>query len=113
MPAEQPSSVPACRHGQASTQEDRDRRAHALTVAKAITASEAEVVRRTGEYQPLARLSGLPAVPNGFKLALYADRSGYIFALKDTRDPCHFAVFSDASGLLYEKSALDAPVLAQ
>lgn len=107
-----PSAI-SCRHQQAAKQEDRARRAQALTLAKAINAAEAELVQRTRQYQPLESLHNLPAVPSGFQLKLYADRSGYIFAIKDTLDPCRFAVFSDAGGLLYEKSALDAPVIAQ
>jgi hypothetical protein len=111
---EQPSSVYLkCRHDQSATEDDRVRRAQAVTLAKAINTAEAEMVRRTREYHPLANLNGLPAVPAGFKLSLYADRAGYMFAIKDTRDPCRFAVFSDSAGLLYEKSALSAPVIAQ
>jgi hypothetical protein len=113
MPERQLSSVVSCRHHQRATQEDRARRAEALTLAKAINAAEAELVRRTRQYQPLERLQSLPAIPGGFELNLYADRAGYIFALKDTLDACRFAVFSDERGLLYEKSALDAPVMAQ
>jgi len=107
------SSVPACRHTDGAKQEDRNRRAQALALARAINAAEAELTRGTQEYQPLAKLQNLPAVPNGFKVSLLADRTGYIFSLKDTSDPCHFAVFSDAGGLLYQQSALTAPVIAE
>jgi hypothetical protein len=107
------SSAISCRHDQAAKQDDRARHAQALTLAKAINVAEAELVRRTRQYQPLESLHNLPAVPSGFQLNLHADRSGYIFAIKDTSDPCRFAVFSDAGGLLYEKSALNAPVIAQ
>ena len=113
MPGRQLSSAISCRHQQAATQEDQVRRAQAVTLAKAIHAAEAELVRRTQQYQPLENLHTLPAVPSGFQLNLYADRFGYIFAIKDTMDPCRFAVFSDGGGLLYEKSALDAPLIAQ
>jgi len=105
--------VPRCRHDQNTAQEDRDRRAQALTVAKAINAAQAAAVQETQQYQPLAGLGNLPPVPGGFELHLYADRSGYLFAVKDTLDPCRFAVFSGVGGLLYEQSALDAPVIAQ
>jgi hypothetical protein len=113
MPGRPISSAISCRHQQAANQEDRARRAQALALAKAINTSEAELVKRTRQYQPLESLHNLPPVPGGFQLNLYADHSGYIFAIKDTLDPCRFAVFSDAGGLLYEKSALDAPVIAQ
>jgi hypothetical protein len=113
MPADQLSRAVSCRHDKAATPEDRDRRAKALTLARAINAAEADQVQRTRQYQPLTNLHDLPAVPSGFRLNLYADRSGYIFAIKDTLDPCLFAVFSDTGGLLYEQSARSAPVIAQ
>ena len=112
-PGRQFSSAMSCLHRQAAKQEDRARRAQALTLAKAIHVAEAGVVRRTRQYESLENLPTLPAVPAGFQLSLYAGRAGYIFSIKDTLDPCRFAVFSDASGLLYEQSALDAPVIAQ
>ncbi|MGH9371275.1 MAG: hypothetical protein ACRD15_07085 [Vicinamibacterales bacterium] len=105
--------APSCRHHDDAQQTDRARRAGALAVAKAINASQAEMVQRTGTYQPVERLGMLPPVPKGFELSLFADRSGYLFAIKDTQDPCSFAVFSDERGLLYEKSALDAPAVAK
>ena len=108
-----PSAAMSCLHRQAATQEDRARRAQALTLAKAIHVAEAGVVRRTRQYESLENLPPLPPVPAGFQLSLYAGRAGYIFSIKDTLDSCRFAVFSDSSGLLYEQSALDAPVIAQ
>jgi hypothetical protein len=113
VPAKQRSYAPSCRHDKNATQEDRDRRGQALVLAKAINVGQAQQVRRTRQYQPLSSLGDLPPVPNGFDLNLYADGSGYIFSVKDTLDPCRFAVFSDQVGLLYEKSGLDAPVVAQ
>ena len=104
-----------CHHGGAfaSTDDSRARRAQAVTLGRAIHRAEAEAVRSTGQYQPLSRLGLLPPVPKDFALKLYADGEGYLFGLKDTLDPCHFAIFSDTSGLLYEKSALSAPVIAR
>jgi hypothetical protein len=113
MPGRQLASAVSCLHQQGATQENRARRAQALTLAKAIHAAEAELVRRTRQYHSVESLRNLPALPSGFQLNLYADRSGYIFSIKDTVDPCRFAVFSDDGGLLYEKSALDAPVIAR
>ena len=87
MPERQLSSVVSCRHHQGATQEDRARRAQAVALGKAINTAEAELVQRTRQYQPLESLRNLPAVPGGFQLNLYADRAGYIFALKDTLIP--------------------------
>ena len=106
-------AVVSCRHDSGSTDSDRIRRAQALTLAKAITAAQGQAVRRTRQYHPASGLGDLPAVPNGFTLKLFADRDDYVFALKDTLDPCRYAIFSDSAGLLYEKSARTAPVIAQ
>lgn len=113
VPARQFSSLPVCRHDARSTEADRARRTQALTVAKAINAAQADAVRRTQAYQPLSSFRSLPDVPEGFAVKLYAGQDGYMFAIKDTRDPCHFAIFSDTAGLLYEKSARTAPMIAQ
>jgi hypothetical protein len=112
MPPRQTSTGISCRHDNASRQDDRARRGQALRLAKAIHEAEARVVQIRQQYQPVSGLGSLPEVPSGFALSLHADHTGYIFAIKDTLDPCRFAVFSDQGGLLYEKSALDAPVIA-
>jgi hypothetical protein len=108
-----PLAIAQCRHDAHSTQADRRRRDEAVTLAKAIHSAQADLARRTQRYQPLANLRNLPAVPRGFTLNLFADADGYIFAIKDTLDACRFAVFSDSAGLLYEKNAYGAPVIAQ
>src|SRR3712207_9595881 len=43
-------------------------------------------------------LVNLPPLPAEFELRLYVDGSGYVFSLKDARDPCRFGIFSDESG---------------
>jgi hypothetical protein len=112
-PTQRPSSLPRCRHENPLKDQDGVRRAQALMLARAINAAQADAIKRTGEYQPLAILPNLPAAPAGFQVSLYAGRSGYIFSLKDKTDPCHFAVFSDAGGLLYQQQALAVPLIAQ
>ena len=108
-----PPVLASCLHDGSATEADRTRRTQALTLAKAIHTAQGQVVRRTRQYQPVAGLGTLPAVPPGFALKLFADQDDYVFALKDTRDPCRYAIFSDSAGLLYEKSARTAPVLAR
>ena len=108
-----PSTVPSCRHTGAVSQEDRDRAGQAVALAKAINAAEADLIKRFGEYRPVAALNGLPTSPTGFRVNLYSDRTGYLFSLKDDLDPCHFAVISDGAGLIYQQSALTAPVVAK
>jgi hypothetical protein len=72
--------------------------------AKAIHLAQASSVRITGRYQRLEDLVNLPERPRDFDVRLYADARGYMFSLKDTRDPCRYGIFSDQSGFLYEKS---------
>jgi hypothetical protein len=112
-PGQLPAAPASCRHDSNATQADRTRRGQAVALAKAINTAEADTVRRSREYQPLSALRNLPAVPAGFSLKLFADRDGYMFAVKDTLDACGYAIFSDAAGLLYEKSARTAPIIAR
>jgi hypothetical protein len=106
-----PSSA-HCRHDSGELQPDRVRREAALALARAINSAEGMLAERTRTYHPLAALRDLPLVPAGFELKFYSDQAGYMFALKDTLDGCRYAVFSDQSGLLYEKAARSAPEVA-
>jgi hypothetical protein len=94
----------ACRHDSAATQADRLRRDQALALARAINQAEGLAAQRTRGYQPLALLPNLPQAPAGFRVRLYVDDSGYMFSIKDDRDPCHYGIFSDENGRLYEMS---------
>jgi len=43
----------------------------------------------------------VPRVPDGFDLQFHTDGRAYTLSLKDRRDPCRFAVFSDQEGAVY------------
>lgn len=101
----------ACRHDAGALQQDRTRRDQALVLARAINAAQGIVAGQTRRYQPLAQLANLPEVPDGFALRLYTDGEGYVFSLKDERDPCHYGIFSDQLGRLYEMTP-DVPRIA-
>jgi hypothetical protein len=92
-----------CLHDQLETRTERVRRERALSVADAITRAQA-AARRFGarRYLPLAELFNVPEVPEGFRVQLYTDDSTYAFSIKDSRDPCGYAVFSDQSMDVYE-----------
>ena len=107
---EQPIPV-SCRHDRPSAV-DKARRAEAVVLAKAINNAQMESLRRARRYEPATNLRNLPPLPSDFRLELYVSDSGYIFSIKDTLDPCSFAVFSDAGGLLYQQSGRSAPVVA-
>ncbi len=94
-----------CLHDQLETRTERVRREKALSMADAINRAQAAARRfgaRQGRYLPFAELFNVPEVPEGFRVQLYADDSTYAFSIKDTRDPCGYAVFSDQSLDVYE-----------
>jgi hypothetical protein len=75
-----------------------------LTLARAINAAQGRLAEETRQFGMLSELGKLPRTPDGFVLHLYTDRESYLFSIKDTRDSCHYAVFSDQQGVLYEQS---------
>ncbi len=91
----------ACLHGQAEIPQEQARRRAALNHARAINTAEQNAAGATHAFVPLANLSGVPAPPDGFKVQLVTDGTGYLFSIKDTRDPCAFAIFSDEDGVIY------------
>jgi len=95
-----------CLHDQLETRANRTRREKALELAEDINRAQG-VARRfgargQGDYKPLDQLTNLPDVPEGFRVQLHTDGTTYSFSIKDTRDPCGYAVFSDQSLDIYE-----------
>jgi hypothetical protein len=109
--AQRPALLLVCLHDERSMASDRDRRDRALEMARALNAAQGQAAERTRRYQPLSALSDLPAVPDGFDLRFYTDGEGYVFSLKDTRDPCHYGIFSDQHGRIYEATP-QVPLMA-
>jgi hypothetical protein len=106
-----PSAGLVCRDDAESLPADRARREEARALLRAINAAEGRAAQATRQYLPLAKLPGLPPVPSGFELRLYTDGNGYIASAKDSRDPCHYGVFSDEDGRLYEMTP-QVPLIA-
>jgi hypothetical protein len=102
----QPRSRP-CLHDENETREDRIRRERAVGLADDINRAQG-IARRLGPppgqgpYRPLDELFNVPAPPDGFLVQLHSDGATYSFSIKDTRDPCRYAVFSDQSLDIYE-----------
>jgi hypothetical protein len=98
-----------CLHDRRESTGNRDRRERALRVAAAINAAEVRIIgpKPTQKYQPLDRLFNVPATPPGFVLRFYLapDASSYLFSLRDTLDACHYTVFSDQDGRIYDGTA--------
>ena len=93
-----------CLHGSSETFAERMRREQAVTFARQLNAAEKFAALGIGpqrRYRPLNELPNVPRIPAGFTLKLQTDGAGYTFSLKDSRDPCGFAVFSDQDGDVY------------
>ena len=106
-----------CLHTDLETAEDRVRRERALEFARRLNAAEqmAPPVSPGRRYRPPDELLNLPQVPNGFQLQFNTDGRTYVLSLKDTRDPCRFAVFTDQDGHVYaatpqQRSAVIVPL---
>jgi hypothetical protein len=94
-----------CLHDASETQENKTRRDQAIRVARAINTAENMGIapRRPGQrYRRFDELAMVPAIPAGFALQFHTDGETYSFSLKDTRDPCRYAIFSDQEGDIYE-----------
>ena len=105
------SVIMTCLHDESSLPGDRARREQARALVRAVNSAQGRAVEATRQYVALGQLSNLPEVPTGFELRLYTDGQGYIVSLKDSRDPCHYGVFSDQHGRLYEMTP-QVPLLA-
>ncbi len=104
-------TVVQCLHDSDETAPNRARREAARTLARAINSAQGRTAEATRRYVPLEQLRDLPPTPDGFILRLYTDGDGYVFSLKDDRDPCGFGIFSDQKAFLYE-AAPSRPLVA-
>lgn len=95
-----------CLHVQNETASDRVRREQALQFARRLNAAQHSTMpgQQGQRYRAPDELRSLPPVPPGFQLQFHTDGRTYTFALKDSRDPCRFAVFSDQDGYVYAAS---------
>jgi len=95
-----------CLHDAPESAADRARREQAIDYARKVNA--AETAQSIGprllppRYRPLDELVNLPASPAGFAIEFHNDDRGYVLSLKDTRDACRYAVFTDQDKLIYE-----------
>ena len=99
------SAQQTCLHDASETPANKTRRDRAILVARQINTAEAMGLapRRPGQrYRPFEELTMISAIPEGFALQFHTDGQSYSFSLKDMRDPCRYAIFSDQEGLIYE-----------
>jgi hypothetical protein len=90
-----------CLHGPGETAGERMRREQAIQFARQVNAAEKLGIGPQRKYRPLGELPNLPRVPAGFVVQFHTDGTAYTFSLKDSRDPCRFAVFSDHESDVY------------
>ena len=104
-PAAQAPLPRNCLHGAAESAADRARRQQAIDYATKVTVAETTYgigPQSQRGYRSLDQLSNLPLLPAGFAIQFHNDDRSYAFSLKDTRDACHYAIFSDQDRLIYE-----------
>ena len=90
-----------CLHGGVEAPAERARRQQAIDYAAKVNAAETFYgigPRQNQRY----RLPNLPAEPAGFAIEFHNDDRSYVLSLKDTRDACHYAIFTDQDKLIYE-----------
>lgn len=101
-----PALAQQCLHGPNETAAERARRQQAIQVARQINALEAATLGpgpQAPRYKRPSELK-LPPMPDDFELSFHMSGRTYTFSLKDSRDPCYFAIFSDHDGLVYATS---------
>jgi hypothetical protein len=92
-----------CLHGDAESASESARRQQAIDyVTKLNFAESARALLVPRGYRPLNELMNLPPVPAGFAVQFHNDDRSYMVSLKDMRDPCRYATFSDQDMLIYE-----------
>jgi hypothetical protein len=101
-----PAFAQECLHAQMETADDRVRREQAIQYARRLNAAQHSTLpgQQGQRYRAPDDLRNLPPVPPGFQLQFNTDGRTYTFSLKDARDPCRFAVFSDQGGDVYTGS---------
>lgn len=105
-----------CLHGPDATPEQQQRRSQAIGAARYVnTAQSNQPGRRDRAYLTHEALAALPPrgsgptldltpgneILPGWQLALNPTEGGYWFMIKDTTDPCHFALISNQEGIIY------------
>jgi len=90
-----------CLHGSSEVPTELALRQAALRFARQVNTVESSVYNQEHRYRGVNELPGVSAPPEGFRAQLSTDGTSYTFSIKDTRDFCHFAYFSDQMGMIY------------
>lgn len=113
--ASQPAGQ-ACLHGPDRSPDQQQRRSAAIGAARYVNSAQAnQPARRERTYLTHEQLAALPPrssgpaldltpgneILPGWQLTLSTTSGGYWFMIKDTTDPCHFALISNQEGIIY------------
>jgi hypothetical protein len=93
-----------CLHGPAEQAEQQNRRQAGVMFLRQVNNAES-ASRRSGRYGELSELH-IATPPDGFTARVVADQTGYSVSLKDRVDPCHFAMFSDQDGVIFQANPI-------
>ena len=104
------TSIPAqvvprrtCLHGADESAAERARREQAVDYATKVNVAESFTAGLLPRgFRALNKLPNLPAAPAGFEVQFHFDDRSYTLSLKDSRDMCGYAVFTDQDRLIYE-----------
>jgi hypothetical protein len=113
------ASAQQCLHGGSERSAEQARREQALKMAHQINAAEMRVVPQTPgsrnprayQFLPLEQLPSSLPVPPGFAVKFLTDGTGYMFSIRDTKDPCHYTIFSDQDRWIYETTPSTSVVI--
>jgi hypothetical protein len=102
-----------CLHSNLETVDDRLRREQAIQFARRLNAAQqmAPPVAPGRRYRSPDELLNLPPVPSGFQLQFNSDGRTYTLSLKDLRDPCRFAIFTDQEDHVYAATPLQSSAI--
>src|SRR4030095_7347033 len=84
----------ACLHGADESADQRTRRQQAIDYVTKVNVAEGARAALSGKYLALDALTNVPARPAGFDVQFHYDDRSYTLSLKDTRDMCHYAIFT-------------------
>ena len=103
-----------CLHGPIEQPIQRVRRERALQVARSINLAQPSWFGPKAappKYRPLDQLTNVLPTPPGFVLRFHTDGESYMFSLKDSLDPCQYAIFSDQDKRIYDGTPRSGPTL--
>lgn len=107
------ASAQICLHGPNEAFAQRTRREAAIRLAEQIKVAEARLMppnRQPRRAQPLEQLPNIGPIPPGFEVQLLTQDDRYSLTIRDTQDPCGYAIFTDQASGIYDGVPTRPPV---